>query len=290
MTSAAPGRRGNDFFAKYRPRGARGAPKYVILREAIISAIEDGRWKIGDRFPTELELTAMTPYSLGTVQRAIQTLVAEGFVIRKHRSGSIVAPGHKRIGGPWLFRFLAEDGSGFLPMFTKVTSRRKVVESGPWFDWLTQGVVGKPLLRIDRKIRVGTEIVAFNRVYLDPEAYPFIATAPIRELDGANIVHLIQEACHLPVSNIAHMARCAVLPEVACRAIGLRRGALGMIVEIAASAGRVRPVSYQQIFVPPTGIPLYVSESSADWHTAGAAQTRLGAPLASPNREPPRPA
>ncbi len=270
MSSAAPGRRRN-FFPKYRPRGANGAPKYVILREAFIAAIADGYWKSGDRLPTELELTALTPYSLGTVQRAIQTLVAEGFVTRKERSGSFVAPGHKRIGGPWLFRFVTEDGKEFLPMFTKVTSRQTVVERGAWFTWLAQGTPGKPLLRIERQIRVDNELIAFNRVYLDPEVYPFIAVAPIRELDGANIVHLIQEACRLPMSKIAHMVRCGTLPEVACRALGLRRGAPGMIVEIAASAGRSRPVSYQQIFVPPAAARIYISESSGDWHSGTAA-------------------
>ncbi len=274
MSPAPPERRPEKFFAKYRPSVAHGGPKYRILRDALIAAIEDGYWEVGDRLPTELELTAMTPYSLGTVQRAIQALVAEGFVTRKPRSGSFVAPGHRRIGGPWLFRFLAEDGSGFLPMFTKVVARRQVKERGQWFDWLTQGEPRKRLLRIDRHIRVDSELIAFNRVYLDPQRYPVIASAPTRELDGANFVHMIEHAYRLPVNHIAHTVRCAMLPEVARRAIGLKKRTLGTIVEIAASAGRSRPVSYQQIFVPPTAYRLYISETSADWHT-----TRSGEPL-----------
>lgn len=272
MSSAAVRRHSGNFFAKYRPRGKDAAPKYAILRDALMAAIEDGHWKSGDQLPTELELTAMTPYSLGTVQRAIQALVAEGFITRKQRSGSYVAPTHKRIGGPWLFRFIGSDGQAFLPMFTKVTGRRKVVVRGPWFDWLALGRPKKALLRIEREIRVDNDLVAFNRMYLDPETYPFIATVPIRSLDGANVVHLIQEACRLPVSNFAHMARAAALPEFACSALGLRRGALGMIVEIAASAGRSRPVSYQQIFLPPTGVRIYISETSGDWHPGRATQ------------------
>lgn len=267
MITLAPRPSRGNFFARYRPREANAAPKYAILRDALIAAIEDGHWKSGDQLPNELELTAMTPYSLGTVQRAIQSLVAEGFVTRKQRSGSYVAPTHKRIGGPWLFRFIGDDGRAFLPMYTKVTGRRKVVERGPWFDWLTHGVPGKVLLRIDREIRVETDRVAFNRMYLDPEAYPLIATAPIRSLDGANIVHVIQDAYRLPVSKIAHMARAGALPEFACKALDLRRGTVGMIVEIAASAGGSRPVSYQQLFLPPTKVRIYISESSGDWHS-----------------------
>lgn len=272
MSSHAPEPARGNFFPTYRPRGLKGAPKYVVLREALVAAIGDGYWKSGERFPTELELTRMTPYSLGTVQRAIQLLVAEGFVTRKHRSGSFVAPGYRRIGGPWLFRFLAEDGTTFLPIFTKVTGRRKVAARGPWLEWLAQGVPGKPLLCIDRQIRVERRLVAFNQVYLDPAVYPFIGAAPIRALHGANIAHLIEEAGRLPVSRIAHTARCGPLPDAACEALGLPRGRFGMTVEIGAGAGNSRPVSYQQIFTASPEPRIYISDSSGEWHGAAAAE------------------
>jgi DNA-binding GntR family transcriptional regulator len=265
MSSQAPARARN-FFPIYRPRGDAGAPKYLILREALVAAIGDGWWKSGERFPTELELTRMTPYSLGTVQRAIQMLVAEGFVTRKHRSGSFVAPGYRRIGGPWLFRFLDADGKTFLPMFTKVTGRRRVPARGPWPEWLAQGAAGKALLCIDRQIRVGRKLVAFNQVYIDPDAYPYIATASPRALDGANFAHLVEEANGLPVSKIAHLASCGALPEVACKALGLVRGTHGMTVEIAASAGNSRPVSYQQLHMASSQPRIYISQSSGEWH------------------------
>jgi DNA-binding GntR family transcriptional regulator len=274
MSSQAP-TRARNFFPLYRPRGSAHAPKYLILREALVAAIGDGYWKCGDRFPTELELTRMTPYSLGTVQRAIQMLVAEGFVTRKHRSGSFVAPGYRRIGGPWLFRFLGEDGRTFLPIFTKATGRRRVASRGPWLEWLAQGEAGKQLVCIDRQIRVERRLVAFNQVYLDPAAYPFIAGAALRSLDGANIAQLVEEGSKLPVSKIAHNARCGALPDVACRALGLEHGTFGMTVEIAASAGNSRPVSWQQIFLVPAAPRIYISDSAGDWHGAAAAEAPL---------------
>mgnify|MGYP001179290840 CR=1 FL=1 len=64
----------DNFFVKYKPRDLAQAPKHVNLREAMIAAIQDGYWKCGDRLPTELALSQLTPYSLGTVQCAIQGL------------------------------------------------------------------------------------------------------------------------------------------------------------------------------------------------------------------------
>lgn len=276
MSTHPPERARRSFFPTYRPREMKSAPKYLILREALVAAIGDGYWKSGERFPTELELTRATPYSLGTVQRAIQMLVAEGFVTRKHRSGSFVAPGYRRIGGPWLFRFIAEDGRTFLPIFTKVSGRRGIASRGPWLEWLAQGA-GKRLVCIDRQIRVDKRLVAFNQIYLDPAAYPFITAAPLRALDGANIAHVVEEAGKLPVSKIAHAARCGPLPDVACRALGVGHGTFGMTVEIAASAGNSRPVSWQQIFLAPAAPRIYISDSSGDWHGAAAADAPLAA-------------
>ena len=266
MITLAPRPTRGNFFARYRPREATAAPKYAILRDALIAAIEDGHWKSGDQLPNELELTAMTPYSLGTVQRAIQSLVAEGFVTRKQRSGSYVAPTHKRIGGPWLFRFIGDDGRAFLPMYTKVTGRRKVVERGPWFDWLARHPrKGTPAHRSGdpgRKRSGGIQPHVSG-----PRGLPVHRDRTRSILDGANIVHVIQEAYRLPVSKIAHMARAGALQEFACKALDLRRGTVGIIVEIAESAGGSRPVSYQQLFLPPTKVRIYISESSGDWHS-----------------------
>lgn len=241
------------------------APKYVILREAMIAAIEDGYWKIGARLPTEVELTRLTPYSLGTVQRAIQCLVADGFVTRRQGSGTFVATGQRRIGGPWLFRFLERDGKQFAPMFTKVLARRKIKGSGAWLRWLVREESSKRVLEIDRLITAAGEFTAFNRCYLDPERFPVFSTVPVRELDGANFAGIIQETYNLPITHIAHTIESAPFPEVARQALRLPRRSHGLVVEIAASAGRNRPVSYQQLFIPPGTGKLFISESFDEW-------------------------
>jgi DNA-binding GntR family transcriptional regulator len=137
-------------------------------------------------------------------------------------------------------------------------------------------VPGKPLLCIERQIRVNERLVAFNHVYLDPDVYPFIAAMPLRALHGANIAHLVQEEGRLPVSKIAHMGQCGPLPEAACGALGLARGTFGMTIEIAASAGQSRPVSYQRIFMASSQPRIYISDSSGDWHAGAIADAAAG--------------
>src|SRR4029453_19596950 len=82
------------------------APKYLVLRDAIIGAISSGDWTPGMRLPTEAELAQSLPYSLGTVQKAYGELVKTGLVVRARGRGSFVAPVHRQMAEPWHSRFL----------------------------------------------------------------------------------------------------------------------------------------------------------------------------------------
>lgn len=269
----------DNFFVKYKPRDLAQAPKHVILREAMIAAIQDGHWKYGDRLPTELELIQLTPYSLGTVQRAVQGLVTEGFVTRKQGRGTFVAQVERRIGSPWLFRFLTVDESDFATMSTRVIARKKVRSTAPWFRWLAMGDDRKKLLEIDRLIHTDDSTI-FNRYYLDPERFPAIASMPLRELHGANFAGLIQATYNLPITHVTRTAQCTQLPEAACRATGIPTGSYGLVAEIAASAGRTRPVFYQQLFVPANAGKLFISDSFSRWIASGESPAARQSPKA----------
>src|SRR3546814_14632014 len=73
-----------------------------------------------------------TPFSLGTVQRAMRALTEDGIVMRRQGHGSFVADSRARMDDPWHCRFWTRDGTGFLPVYPKVLSRRRIAERGPW--------------------------------------------------------------------------------------------------------------------------------------------------------------
>lgn len=255
--------KGDNFFEKYKPGAPSRAPKHAILREALIAAIADGYWRSGDRLPTESELTELTPYSLGTVQRAVQALVAAGLVTRRQGSGTFVAPPDRHISGPWLFRFLDREGKAFAEMKTRVISRRSVAMDGPQYEWLSMGERGKRLLEIDRLVNADGCAI-YNRYYVDPERFPVLASTPLRRLHGANFADVIQRTYGLPIRQVARSVQCAPLPGEACDAMGLPLHSLGLIAEITASAAN-RPVFYQQLFVPPLAGKLFISDSFHPW-------------------------
>lgn len=68
-----------------------GLPIYIQIHNEIKRNIEANRWKIGDRIPSERELSTDFGVSRMTLRQAIQTLVDEGILERRVGSGTFVA-------------------------------------------------------------------------------------------------------------------------------------------------------------------------------------------------------
>lgn len=246
------------FLQKYGKSGVPGLPKYVQLREALLSAIGAGHWKPGDKLPTESELTRLTPYSLGTVQRALRDLADEGLVVRSQGSGTFVAEGRAPIDAPLHLRFLGREGEPrFLPLYPKVVGRKRIEERGPWSEWLRQQ--GANIVRIDRRLSVNGEFDVFNRFYLNAEAFPEVAEGPLAALDGANLKVLLGGAFNMPITNVQERVSFVKFPLEAARATGVKPGTRGMLLESAASAGHANPIYFLESFIPPNNRKLDVS-------------------------------
>ncbi len=61
------------------------------IRRAVCAPIVSGAWRPGRRVPSEHELMALFSASRMTVNRAMRTLADDGLIIRRRRTGSIVA-------------------------------------------------------------------------------------------------------------------------------------------------------------------------------------------------------
>lgn len=250
---------GPDTLAQFLARAAPDLPKYAQLRDTLLAAIEQGYWKPGAKLPTEQELARATPFSLGTVQRALRALVEEGIVVRQQGSGTYVAEGRRPMDAPWHCRFLDGSGQKFLPIYPKVVSRQRICERGPWTEHLAEN--GGDVIRIDRVINVNDEFLVFSKFYLNAERFESMLTRPIAELDGANLKIIIGREFGLPVTQVAQTMSTVRFPDAVRRALRLRRAVTGTLLEIAARAGRDRPLYYQELYIPPNRRRLVMSDT-----------------------------
>lgn len=66
-------------------------PVYLKIHDQIKKEIEEGKWHVGDRLPSERELSETFNVSRMTLRQAVQTLADEGILERKIGSGTYVA-------------------------------------------------------------------------------------------------------------------------------------------------------------------------------------------------------
>lgn len=70
---------------------ASSEPLHAQLRQTILDAIVDGRWRAGDRLPSETELCRQFDISRTTVRQALTMLELEGALRREQGRGTFVA-------------------------------------------------------------------------------------------------------------------------------------------------------------------------------------------------------
>ncbi len=240
-----------------------GVPKYVALRDAIVDAVTSGEWVAGTRLPTESEWAAELPLSLGTIQRALRLLVDDGVIVRRQGLGTLVADrGLGAMQAPLHCRFLDDSGKAYLPVYPKVTARYQVTTEGPWSRHLRTTNV----LCIERILQIADEFKVFGRFYFDPSRLSALATLPARKLSGENFKHIIWRETGQPIGRLSQFLSSAPLPEEVRKAIDVKAGTRGQLLEISAFVGRDSPIYHQELFIPPNRRRLHLA---ADGRSAG---------------------
>ena len=233
----------DEIVRRLAPYGSPHA-KHVQLRMAIKELIKDGVWNPGEKLPTENELAASLPFSLGTIQRCFRDLVEEGIVVRKRGHGTFIPPRLKELLDPWHMRFLDDDGKSFLPVYAYVLRRYRIRGAGRWSAHLAQR--NEAILRIDRRMQMGDEFSVYARFYARVDRVVQLAELPLAELNGANIKKLIAAEFNL---QIAHAG---------CIAIGVPVGTVATLVSCTAFFGSGPAVYYQEFFIPPNRRKLFI--------------------------------
>lgn len=255
MTEPVPG---SDFFARYARAAQAGLPKYVRLREALLAAIADGLWAPGGRLPDEQTLARTTPFSLGTVQKALRELVGAGIVTRHQGRGTFVAhqPARDSMDTPLHLRFVDDDGAP-LEVYPRIVCREPAGPGGPW-----PGSLAAPgnCLRIDRVHSVADEFRVFTSFYIDAHAFPGFASWPLARLHARNFKHVLAEHYDARVARLEQRLRALTLPRRVSAALGLRRAAPGVWLGLTAYAANGRVLYYQEAFIPQTRRQLRLPE------------------------------
>jgi DNA-binding GntR family transcriptional regulator len=236
----------DDVFRTLGQGDPAGTAKYALLTEQLRTMILTGSLGVGARLPDERSFAAKSGLSLGTVQRALRTLVSEGYLVRKPKLGSFVAE-KKRIEHPWHCRFLADDGKTILPIDPTTRVRKIVNNLGPWAKHL--GPAREGYLYIERYFNVAKEFDVISQFWGDAATLAALRRGPLTSLDGENLKLLIDRKCHLPVSRVTHVLQ-----------TGSKRWKNCITLKVHAWSHEM-PLYYQEFSIPPKARPMLMSDS-----------------------------
>jgi GntR family transcriptional regulator len=240
----------SELFNGLRQPNRSGLPKYMLLTNALIEGITSGHWKAGDKLPTEEELAEITPFSLGTVQRALRSLAEQGILVRQHGLGSFVTDTKLRLEDPWHCRFLANDGHSFLPIYSKVLKREQAVAPGSWTQHFPNA--RNSVIKIDRVINVDNEFNVFTQFYADRNLLPGLWEKPLAKLNGLNFKKLIAQESNVPITHVDHLVRLTRLDTDMASVLDVAANSPGIFLQAIARMGVSACVYYQEFFIPPT--------------------------------------
>ncbi|TNB49414.1 GntR family transcriptional regulator [Martelella lutilitoris] len=220
------------------------------ISEQILTDVENGRWLPGDQLPSEDQLASEMNASLGTVQRALRSLVQMGVVERHHGRGTFVSGARALEEQLQHFRFHAEGSDKLLPVYFKIISVEETSETGPWSHFLDED--DPNFLHISRIVSVNDEFEVYSEIYLPAGRFADIARMSEKTLNGVSFRDLLAERFNAPTLNTRQTMSCQPLPPRVARRLAVPAGQYGLVWTICGMSYRDAPITWQRIFVPPS--------------------------------------
>ncbi len=101
-----------------------GRPLYEEVRAHLTEGIAAGRWKAGEAIPSEAGLAAHFGVAIGTIRKAVDSLVAQGALVRRQGKGTFVTAHDGRRLMFHFFHVVGEDGAKAYPEVRTVSFER----------------------------------------------------------------------------------------------------------------------------------------------------------------------
>ena len=210
-------------------------PLYLKLRQSLEEAIHSGKLNHGDALPPERDLADYASISRVTVRKAVDDLVRDGLLVRRHGSGTfVVKPVHR-----------VQQSLSRLTSFTEDMSRRGLVTTAQWIErglhhpspdeMMVLGLPADALVARLGRLRIADDLpLAIERASISTEFLP----DPIRV--GTSLYAELDKTKSRPVRAVQRISACSLKdPDAAM--LGVPAGSASLSIERISylASGRV---------------------------------------------------
>ena len=222
--------------------GGSGMPLYRAVKRALLGALESGRVAPGEALPAENLLACMLGVSIGTLRHAVDELVAEHLLVRRHGRGTFVATHDST---RFLFQFFhveRRDGRRELPRVELLAFARELAD-----DETAEALhvaPGTAVYAVENRLSLQGRAVVFDRLWIPGALFRGLSEKRWRERP-ATIYHFYQAEYGITVVRAHERAQAVAADRQAARVLGLAPGTPVMRVRRTALGFGDRPIEYR---------------------------------------------
>lgn len=224
------------------PTLKRGAPVplYHQLKTALLQDIEAGRWRAGERLPTEDALIARFQVSKITVRQALRDLAQLGYIRREQGRGTFVQGPPLEEGPRELTSFTGEmRGHGFAA--TSRVLEQGVVPIPADIAFRLDAVAGEPAFRLQRLRLADGEPMGLQTAYIPMRLVPDIDSL---SFDDASLYEVFASRYSLYPATARETHQAIPVPEDAALLLRVAAGSPALSAERLTSLADGRPLEY----------------------------------------------
>lgn len=225
-------------------------PLYQRLRDDMLARIAGGEWQTGVAIPTEIELTRLYGVAIGTVRKAVETLVADGMLERNQGRGTFI---RRPSFDSSLFRFFRHQLKQGQPVVPQSRILERSLTPPPASVTAALGLAKKAqTLRLERLRLVDGKPVLLEEIWL-PQA-PFAALMKVEVKDFPDLLYpFYEERCGKVIASAQETLTVASADEDEARLLEIPAGQPVVIVERLALGYDRQPLEWRRSRGPADG-------------------------------------
>ncbi|MGB3740982.1 MAG: GntR family transcriptional regulator [Castellaniella sp.] len=218
-------------------------PIYQRLKDTFVHRITQGEWTPAHPIPSETQLSADFGVSVGTVRRAIEDMVQEGFLLRTQGKGTYV---RRADFGNALMRFFRYTDTTGAPL--RPRSKMLSVTPAP-----AQATINKrlqiepsaPLLQLLRLRLIADTPMLHEEIFVSRAAFAPLLSIPLADF-GDLLYPLYEAACGHRVFRATETLRFDQAPDTIAQHLGVAPGEPIAVIERLAIGLDGHPLEWRR--------------------------------------------
>jgi GntR family transcriptional regulator len=214
-------------------------PLYEEVRAHLTEGIAAGRWKAGEAIPSESQLAAHFGVAIGTIRKAVDSLVAQGAVVRRQGKGTFVTSHDGRRLMFHFFHIVGADGSKAYPEVRTVSFTRARADAA---EAAALAIApDERVVRIRNLLSLAGHPVIVDDITLPAALYPGLTERIFVARDNT-IYHLFQSRYGINVLRTDERLRAALATGATAALLAVPAGSPLLEIRRVALTFRDRPV------------------------------------------------